>query len=63
MKKSKIMHLIMEFICYEFILVILLLIANKIGLTSTPIIETSVCFSIGWIIWKVIMIAIDKHKK
>lgn len=63
MTKTYIIKLIKEIICYEIIVIILLLIANKIGLTTLPIIETSICLTIGWIISKIIMLFIYKNKK
>lgn len=61
--KRKIINFVIEFICYEIILVILLLIANKLGWTKSPILETSICLAIGWFIGRVITIIINKNRK
>lgn len=60
MKKEKIIKFIKEFVCYLIVIVILLLIANKLGWTDTSIIDNVIGLSIGWIIWKIIMAFVNK---
>lgn len=63
MKKDKIINFIKEFVCYLIVLVILLLIANHFGWTDTSVIDNVIGLSIGWIVWKIIMVLINKKNK
>lgn len=63
MKKEKIIKFIKEFVCYLIVIVILLLIANKLGWIDTSIIDNVIGLSIGWIIWKIIMVFVNKKSK
>ncbi|MDE6313225.1 MAG: hypothetical protein K2M46_06325 [Lachnospiraceae bacterium] len=61
--KRKILEFIQELVCYLIVSVILLFIAKKFGWIDTSILDNSIGLAIGWLIWKVIMIIIDKIKK
>lgn len=61
--KAKLIDFIKELICYAVVIVILQLIASKFGWTDTSIWDNVIGLTIGWIIWKVIMIIINKFKK
>lgn len=63
MNKGKIIEFIKEFICYIIVAVILLFIAKKSGWTDTSVIDNLIGLAIGWIIWKVIMILVNRKKK
>lgn len=63
MDKKKIIDFIIELICYEVILVLILLIANKLGWMNGRVIETSISITIGWGMGKVILMMIHKRKK
>lgn len=63
MKKEKIMEFVKELVCYIIVVFILLLIAKKFGWTDASIWDNAIGLAIGWIIWKVIMIIINKNKK
>ena len=62
--KNKIIDLIVELICVIGIYVLLMLLANKIGLidNKTDIISTSIGFAAGWSIVKITNI-IHQNKK
>lgn len=62
-EKEKIINFIKEFICYLVVIAILQLIANKLGWTDASIIDNVIGLTIGWIIWKIIMILIDKKNE
>lgn len=63
MKKEKIIEFIKELLCYVIVIVILLPIAKKLGWTDISIIESVIGLTIGWIIWKIIMVVVNKIKK
>lgn len=63
MKKEKIINFIEEFICYLVVIVILQLISNKLGWTDTSIIDNVIGLTIGWLIWNIIMILVNKKNK
>ena len=63
MKKEKILEFIKELVCYIIVVLILLFIAKKFGWIDTSIWDNIIGLTIGWIIWKVIMIIINKNKK
>lgn len=63
MKKEKIINFIKELICWLVVIVILQLIANRLGWTDISIIDNVIGLTIGWIIWKIIMILVNKKNK
>lgn len=63
MKKEKIINFIKELICWLIVIVILQLIANRLGWTDISIIDNVIGITIGWIIWKIIMILANKKNK
>lgn len=63
MKQEKIIEFIRELFYYLVVLVILLVIANKSGWTDTSIIDNVIGLTIGWIIWKIIMVLVNKKNK
>ncbi len=60
MKKEKIIEFMKEFVAYFLTIVILMWIANKMGWMKSSILETSIELTIGWIIWKIIMLFLNK---
>ena len=63
MKKEKILEVIKELVCYIIVVLILLFIAKKFGWIDTSILDNIIGLTIGWIIWKIIMILINKKNK
>lgn len=63
MNKERIIKFIKEFICYIIVAVILLLITKKLGWTDSSVIDNLIGLAIGWIIWKIIMILVNRKKK
>jgi len=63
MKKEKIIEFIKELVCYIIVVLILLFIAKKFGWIDTSIMDNIIGLTIGWIIWKVIMLLISKKNK
>lgn len=61
--KEKVIKFIAEFVSYIVILTILVFIAHKAGWMGTSIADNVIGLSIGWIVWKVIMILVSKLKK
>lgn len=61
--KEKVIKFITEFVSYIVILTILVFIAHKAGWMGTSIADNVIGLSIGWIVWKVIMILASKLKK
>lgn len=63
MKKEKVLHFIQEFICWIIVIIILQFIAHKFGWTDASITDNIIGLTIGWIIWKVITLALNKKNK
>ena len=63
MKKEKIINFIKELIYWLVVVIILQFVANKMGWTDTSIIDNVIGLTIGWIIWKIIMILVNKKNK
>lgn len=63
MKKEKILAFIKELVCYLIVIIILFFVAKKFGWTDTSILDNVIGLAIGWLVWKVIMIVINKNKK
>lgn len=61
--KEKVIKFIAEFVSYIVTLTILVFIAHKAGWMGTSIVDNVIGLSIGWIVWKVIMILVSKLKK
>ena len=60
--KRIVLNFIKELICYVITLSILLLIAKRSGWTDSSVIDNVIGLTIAWIIWKLIMIIIDRVK-
>lgn len=66
MKNKESKRLIKEFtkelICYIIVLIIVVIIGNKFWEEKATI-DNIIEIIVGWIIWKIIMYVIDKHKQ
>lgn len=63
--KDKIIELIIELICVVGIYILLMIMANKLGIieTTPDIISTSIGFAIGWISVKLVTIKRQSKKE
>lgn len=66
MKKNEIRKLIKEFIkelvCYIIVLIIVVIIGNKFWETKATL-DNIIGITVGWIIWKIIMLLVNKKNK
>lgn len=60
-KKNK--EFILEFVSYFLTMFILVCIAKKLGWITNPVLELSLGLTIGWLIWKAIMVFLNKKNK
>lgn len=61
--KEKIVHMVIEGVIYVLLMLILLLIADKCGWTTTPVLDNLLWLFFGWIICKIIVLFLYKKRK
>ncbi len=61
--KKKNIEFIKEFVSYFIVTFVLLCIAKKFGKIENSIFESSLGLTIGWLIWKTIIIFLTKKNK
>lgn len=62
MKKKKILNFVEELICWIVVVIILQFIAHKSGWTDISIKDNVIGLTIGWVIWKIITLALKKKE-
>ncbi len=60
--KEKLIKFIKEPILYFIIIVIMLSITSKLGWTDAFIWDDAIVITLGWTVWKIIMIIIESRK-
>ena len=63
MKNEKILDFIRELASYVIIVFFLLFLAKQLGFTNSVLIEIAIGLIIGWAIWKIATVLIDKKRK
>ena len=63
MKKEKVIEFFKELLSYIFVTVVLLLIAKKCGWTDVAVRDNVIGLTVGWMIWKVILLLFHRKKK
>ena len=63
MKNEKILDFIRELASYVIIIFFLLFLAKQLGFTNSVLIEIAIGLIIGWAIWKIATVLIDKKRK
>lgn len=53
--KRTLINFLREIACYAIIVVILLFIAKKLGWTNNSILESTIGLTIGWILWRLLV--------
>lgn len=60
MKKEKILNFIKEVICWVIVIIILQSAAHKSGWTDSAIMDNVIGLTIGWLIWRAVMLILCK---
>lgn len=60
--KKKLLQFIKELIGYVIVLLILLFFAKKMGWTDQSIVESTLGLALGWILWRVLVLFINRKK-